>query len=296
MSPILKSPVMSPKDSLDSQRSTHSYPPTPPALVTPSLSISVSPPSPEDVTTRLDSLSSTARNVSPHTANVISEPGPSGLQPSRRASRRVPPSPRSPVPTQITQFLLAPDGSAALLPPSSQQSSWWSRAWSLLASNAPSNSLSFSLTPLPPLQVVSHSSPPNLDSPSSSSLSPSMSRLSLQTQLQPQPQRLPESILIFTDLTPTLTVYQSKGLLSIDEASVKELGIDTSFWVTVALAYIEFLGDREVIPLTYCLKLRLMDTAAELPSRTDRLNSLASVPFSMLELPGYSALPRLKLR
>lgn len=36
------------------------------------------------------------------------------------------------------------------------------------------------------------------------------------------------------------------GTLSVDVDAVKELGVEMSFWITVSLAFLEFLRDRDV--------------------------------------------------
>ncbi|KIJ25374.1 hypothetical protein M422DRAFT_38812 [Sphaerobolus stellatus SS14] len=51
-------------------------------------------------------------------------------------------------------------------------------------------------------------------------------------------------LLTFTDQTPTFSVSVS-GLLEVNEGVDRLLGIDTSFWITISLAYLEFLEDRE---------------------------------------------------
>lgn len=43
-----------------------------------------------------------------------------------------------------------------------------------------------------------------------------------------------------------MTVRSTTGLLEIDEAEAKLLGVQTSFWIGVALTYLEFLGERDV--------------------------------------------------
>lgn len=53
---------------------------------------------------------------------------------------------------------------------------------------------------------------------------------------------------MFHDQTPVLTVRSLSGLLEIEKAEEEYLGVDTSFWIAVALTYLEFLEDREVIP------------------------------------------------
>jgi hypothetical protein len=53
-----------------------------------------------------------------------------------------------------------------------------------------------------------------------------------------------------------LTVGSVTGLLEIDRAEERMLGVDTSFWIAVALTYLEFLEEREVC-LTLCVVLLL---------------------------------------
>lgn len=59
----------------------------------------------------------------------------------------------------------------------------------------------------------------------------------------------PTPLLTFHDRTPLLTAASVTGLLVIDRAEERMLGVETSFWVAVALAYWEFLEDREVSTL-----------------------------------------------
>jgi hypothetical protein len=53
-------------------------------------------------------------------------------------------------------------------------------------------------------------------------------------------------LLTFHDRTPVLTVRSLTGLLEINQSEEILLGVDTSFWIAVALAYLEFLEEREV--------------------------------------------------
>lgn len=66
---------------------------------------------------------------------------------------------------------------------------------------------------------------------------------------------MPSPLLIFHDTTPILTVGSVTGLLEIDRAEERILGVDTSFWIAVGLTYLEFLEEREV-----CLVLTLVQT------------------------------------
>jgi len=62
-------------------------------------------------------------------------------------------------------------------------------------------------------------------------------------------------LLVFHDRTPVLTVRSLTGLIEMDRAEESYLGVDTSFWIAVALTYLEFLEEREVS----CQKLVLAD-------------------------------------
>jgi len=53
-------------------------------------------------------------------------------------------------------------------------------------------------------------------------------------------------LLVFHDQTPVLTVRSLTGLIELDKAEESYLGVDTSFWIAVALTYLEFLEEREV--------------------------------------------------
>jgi len=53
-------------------------------------------------------------------------------------------------------------------------------------------------------------------------------------------------LLVFHDQTPVLTVRLLTGTLEIEKTEEVLLGVDTSFWIAVALTYLEFLQEREV--------------------------------------------------
>ncbi|KAF5361431.1 hypothetical protein D9758_006120 [Tetrapyrgos nigripes] len=53
-------------------------------------------------------------------------------------------------------------------------------------------------------------------------------------------------LLTYHDHTSSLTFRSMTGLLEIDQAEEQLLGIDTSFWIAAALAYLDFLSDRGV--------------------------------------------------
>ncbi|KAG1894905.1 uncharacterized protein F5891DRAFT_1194715 [Suillus fuscotomentosus] len=98
------------------------------------------------------------------------------------------------------------------------------RALSMFKNNRPSHSASFTITPL---------NRPSPQPPGSGH------RISQIIPMTPTP------LLTFHDRTPLLTLASVTGLLEINRAEERILGIDTSFWIAVALAYWDFLEDRE---------------------------------------------------
>jgi len=55
----------------------------------------------------------------------------------------------------------------------------------------------------------------------------------------------PAPLLKFEDTTPMFSVSSSTGVFEIYLDDIGKLGVDLGFWIAVALAYCEFLGDRE---------------------------------------------------
>ncbi|KAG7087399.1 hypothetical protein E1B28_013369 [Marasmius oreades] len=51
-------------------------------------------------------------------------------------------------------------------------------------------------------------------------------------------------LLTFRDRTSFLTARSMNGLLELDQAEECLLGVDTAFWIAVALTYLDFLNDR----------------------------------------------------
>ncbi|KAG2131678.1 hypothetical protein DEU56DRAFT_813831 [Suillus clintonianus] len=144
----------------------------------------------------------------------LEEISPSPIAVQKRASR-----------PQATQFLLAPHSTPHIPGPQpDEQTSFITRALSLFKNSRPSHAASFTIT--------------QLNRPNSQPPGPGH-RLS---QIIPT---TPTSFLTFHDRTPVLTAASVTGLLEIDRAEERVLGIDTSFWIAVALAYWEFLEDRE---------------------------------------------------
>ncbi|KAF8841046.1 hypothetical protein BDN67DRAFT_576772 [Paxillus ammoniavirescens] len=159
---------------------------------------------------------------SPHLINAkLDEIGPVPTKSMKRAPKPI---------TKVTQFLLAPHSSPhAPGPQPGEQMSFITRALSLFQNHKPSHSSSFTLCPLDKWSGASQPA------------GPSQPRQRLSQLIPP----IPTPLLTFHDRTPVLTVRSVTGLLEIDRAEERMLGIDTSFWVAVALTYLEFLEERE---------------------------------------------------
>lgn len=113
----------------------------------------------------------------------------------------------SPKSCMIRQFILTP---SLLAPASTGAGTLFSRALSYITPKLPIRATySFSLFPI---------------SPVSGSTSP---------------------LLTFTDRTSTFSVATT-GLIEVNKGMERQLGINPSFWIALALAYLEFLADRDV--------------------------------------------------
>jgi len=55
----------------------------------------------------------------------------------------------------------------------------------------------------------------------------------------------PAPLVTFHDTTPVFSVGSSTGVFEVHIDKVGKLGVDLGFWIAIALAYGEFLGDRE---------------------------------------------------
>ncbi|KAF8905424.1 hypothetical protein CPB85DRAFT_1376815 [Mucidula mucida] len=120
--------------------------------------------------------------------------------------------------TQICEFIMSPSSAPPTKP---EDTSFLSRALTALMNHTPSNSNSFSLC------RVSSAPPPYAAAdpvPRSSLCAP---------------------LLVFHDRTPLLSFGSRTGTIEIDKAEERLVGIDTSFWIAVALTYLEFLAERE---------------------------------------------------
>ena len=189
-----------------------------------------------------DSLASDSTAVhsyppTPPAAPIVpTPPSPSSIDAKLDTVESLPTRISKTTPTKITQFHLAPHSSAHVPDPQpGEQRSFITRALSLFQNHKPSHSASFTLCALDRPGYV-----PAAAGPSSQRFS----------QLIP---KIPSPLLTFHDTTPILTVGSITGLLEIDRAEERILGVDTSFWIAVGLTYLEFLEEREV-----CLILPLV--------------------------------------
>jgi hypothetical protein len=125
----------------------------------------------------------------------------------------------------ISQFILLPHSHAAATPASE---GLFSRALRTLKNNTPARTNSFTMSPLPddppPTPGGTHQHHLHF-SRAASGLTP---------------------LLTFEDTTPVFSVGSSTGIFEIHLDDIGKLGLDLTFWIAVALAYGEFLGDREV--------------------------------------------------
>ena len=167
---------------------------------------------------------------------VLTPPSPPSIEAKldriESVSTRIPKKVPKVIPTKITQFILAPHSSPHVPGPEpGEQRSLFARALSLFQNNKPSHSVSFTLCALDRPGSV-----PQVAGPSSQPQQ-------IFSQLIP---KMPSPLMTFHDRTPILTVGSVTGLLEIDRAEERILGVDTSFWIAVSLTYLEFLEEREV--------------------------------------------------
>ncbi|EMD32844.1 hypothetical protein CERSUDRAFT_99212 [Gelatoporia subvermispora B] len=193
----------------DGQRDSvvHSYPPTPPAQTPPA--VVVHPPSPRSVHAKLDELELADSDTAPSASSASA--------PSSSSSRSRP----RPARVALTHFLLTPHAHAHV-PEQRARMSVLTRVLATLKNHTPSYSYSFTLSPLPAV-------PPGSPGPAD-------------TQ---QEVPTPTPLLTFHDRTPVWAVGSTTGVIEVDALRTRALGVETSFYVAVALTYLEFLGDRE---------------------------------------------------
>ncbi|KAJ7278933.1 hypothetical protein C8J57DRAFT_1502771 [Mycena rebaudengoi] len=141
---------------------------------------------------------------------------------------------QNPPPTQITEFVLAPLASQQAIVP--EQASFFQRALSAIRTHGAGPSYSFTLSRV---AVPSPVAPPPPYVPTSPMPSPAESTVSL-AAVPPAP-----PLLAFHDRTPIMMVRSITGLIEVDQAEERSLGVESSFWIAVALTYLEFLQEKE---------------------------------------------------
>lgn len=134
------------------------------------------------------------------------------------------------------------------------QQSVFFRALSMLKSHSPTYSNSFTLSRVPLNTPLSPPPPYTINLPATDASRPTVNfsqapTSSSATATSVVPLHAP--LLIFHDQTPVLTVRLLTGLLEIEKTEEVLLGVDTSFWVAVALTYLEFLQEREESPFSF---------------------------------------------
>ncbi|KAJ7157950.1 hypothetical protein C8R43DRAFT_1180197 [Mycena crocata] len=167
----------------------------------------------------------------PPPAVVVQPPTPASVQAKleqAQGKRRHPP------PTQVTDFILAPYAPPVLKP---EQTWFFQRALSVIKSHSAGPSYSFTLARVAPPAPVASPPPYPANSPIQSPLD---STVSLAAPLVPVP-----PLLAFHDRTPVMMVRSVTGLVEIDPAEERALGVESSFWIAVALTYLEFLQEKE---------------------------------------------------
>ncbi|KAK1222925.1 hypothetical protein PQX77_014202 [Marasmius sp. AFHP31] len=126
--------------------------------------------------------------------------------------------------TFISEFVIAP------YLPSASAPSLFSRIISAVRDYDTLGSNSFTIS-----RIAHQSPPPQLPGGATTDTAPSMTA---PTSVKCLP------LVTFRDRTSFLTARSMSGFLEIDHVEERLLGVDTSFWVTVALTYLDFLNDR----------------------------------------------------
>ena len=170
------------------------------------------------------SLDSQVTLTDGHRESLHSYPPTPPVNPSVRIS---PPSPQSirarlqevplshSTPAALTHFVLAPQ---VVAPAPTAPPSLFARVLSAIKSTAPSDSNSFTMCPVP--------------TPGTPTANP---------ELAPPP--IP--LLTYTDKTPVWTLNATYGTIEIDHQRERELGVQSSFYIAIALTYLDFLMERE---------------------------------------------------
>ena len=128
--------------------------------------------------------------------------------------------------TSVSEFVIAP------YLPSASAPSLFSRIVSAMRDYDTLGSNSFTIS-----RIANSSPPPRRPGGAATDLAPSMTA-PMSVKCLP--------LVTFRDRTSFLTARSMSGFLEIDQAEESLLGVDASFWVTVALTYLDFLNDRGV--------------------------------------------------
>ncbi|KAJ7743647.1 hypothetical protein B0H16DRAFT_1561224 [Mycena metata] len=171
----------------------------------------------------------------PATSPVVPPtPTPASVQARLLEQRRAPPNAQV-----VTQFVLAPyTGTPEVVKP--EELGFFQRALRAIKSTTAGPSYSFTLARVAPVLA-----PPAL-SPLVAESTVALTAPTPPTPSTPVPTSPPvPPLLSFIDRTPLTTVHAVTGLIELDTAQEQALGVEGSFWVAVALTYLEFLQEKE---------------------------------------------------
>ena len=161
---------------------------------------------------------------------VVHPPSPRSVPPKLNGIDFKPPPGRNaaasagPPKPPITHFALSPQSRTT--PQQAERASMFTRMFSALKANSPAHSYSFTLSPIPdPWAAPSPVTP---------------------GRYREAAPATPVPLLSFIDRTPVWTANSVTGVIEIDMKLVRSLGVETSFYLAVALTYLDFVSDREV--------------------------------------------------
>ncbi|KAJ7145685.1 hypothetical protein C8R44DRAFT_723606 [Mycena epipterygia] len=140
-----------------------------------------------------------------------------------------------PPPMQVTEFVLTPSSADVLKP---EEMSFFQRALSVIKSHS-APSYSFTLARVAAAPPVTSPPPPYVSSSPLTSPLDSTAALVIPAAAPAPP------LLAFHDHTPVMNLRSVTGLIEIDQAEERALGVESSFWMAVSLTYLEFLQERE---------------------------------------------------
>jgi hypothetical protein len=137
--------------------------------------------------------------------------------------------------TQIIEFYLIP--LSVINQRQISRGSFFSRALSVFTSNSWPDSNSFGLYPVKSISLPAYPLPVGTQT----SVLPTH-----QASSSPGSSTEPIPLLTFHDRTSVLTAGSITGLIEIDQTIERLLGVQTSFWIAIALTYLGNLEEREV--------------------------------------------------